>query len=255
MLKEYRSNFDQFCAPYLKQDDTDAYALKYQHSIKVCENATIIASYLTTDKIIIKLSQIAALLHDIGRFPQFDKYKTFNDKLSEDHAELSVQTIIQDNILKSLNKNEQHTILTAIKLHNKFSIEKEQLDNAEEMIARILRDADKLDIFRIMTDNEIYGKTGSVTNLLNQSNEPVYSESIKKSIRNSELASFDNIKTTCDFRLLQLSWIFDVNYPITLEIINQNHYIQKLIEQLPNKKSISTEINLINAKIKNYAIQ
>ena len=49
------------------------------------------------------LAQTMALLHDIGRFEQYAKYRTFVDKDSVNHAELSVKVIDSNNILESLD--------------------------------------------------------------------------------------------------------------------------------------------------------
>ena len=60
-----------------------------------------------------------SLIHDIGRFTQFIKYKTYDDLLSENHALLSAKIIEKENILSNYNEEEQKLILKAVSLHNK----------------------------------------------------------------------------------------------------------------------------------------
>jgi len=244
----YKSTFEKFCSSFLKNDESGAYLLKYNHSFEVLKNAEIIANNIGVNTNTQKLAQVAALFHDIGRFPQYNKYHTFNDAISEDHGELSVKTLIQHNILDALTTEEQKTITTAIKLHNKFTIENVELETVTENVAKILRDADKLDIFRIMTEKS------EPINFLNKSQHPLYSENIKQAILDNKLAKYEDVITTCDFQLLQLTWLSDINFQVTLNYISKNQYINKLIDQLPNKTSIKKEIEHINLKLTNYAI-
>lgn len=244
----YKSTFEKFCSSFLKNDESGAYLLKYNHSFEVLKNAEIIANSIGVNTNTQKLVQVAALFHDLGRFPQYKKYHTFNDAISEDHGQLSAKTMIEQKILAALPTAEQATIITAIKLHNKFSIENVELDGVTENVTKILRDADKLDIFRIMTE-----KTEPI-NFLNKSQQPLYSENIKHAILDNKLAKYEDVITTCDFQLLQLTWINDINFQATLDYISKNQYIDKLIDQLPNKTSIKKEIEHITLKLTNYAI-
>ena len=52
------------------------------------------------------MAETAALLHDIGRFEQFHRYKTFSDARSEDHAALGVDAIKEEGLLQSIDNEE-----------------------------------------------------------------------------------------------------------------------------------------------------
>lgn len=250
----YKGLFKQFCSSFIKNDDTGAYALKFKHSFEVLKNAESIAKSIELNPKITELVQAAALFHDVGRFPQFAKYQTFNDHQSEDHAELSVKTIVQNKFISTLTAKNQQIIITAIKLHNKFSISNVSLENDEQLVAKIIRDADKLDIYRIMTEKIAQECNTTPAAFQNRSDAPHYSDKIKQSILDNRLARFEDVTTTCDFQLLQLTWIHDINFPFTLESIAKNYYIEKLIEQLPNKKTIEKEIEHITLKLTTDAI-
>jgi putative nucleotidyltransferase with HDIG domain len=125
--------------------------LKEDHSIWVCENASMIAISEGMDEENYYLALAIALLHDIGRFEQISKYRTFNDRRSENHALLGVKILKSEGILAFVSPEEQEIILTAIQNHNLRNISAE-LDGKTLVHARLIRDADKLDIYKILDD-------------------------------------------------------------------------------------------------------
>jgi hypothetical protein len=43
-----------------------------------------------------------ALLHDVGRFPQYRRWRTFRDSESDNHARLSLEVIRHEAVLEHL---------------------------------------------------------------------------------------------------------------------------------------------------------
>ena len=90
--------FDGLKSRYLAYVDTfrapdgrlgEMLELKLQHTMRVVENATLIADGERFDAECRRAALAAALLHDTGRYEQLTKYDTFNDAESIDHAVLS----------------------------------------------------------------------------------------------------------------------------------------------------------------------
>src|SRR5574344_62848 len=121
---------------------------KYHHSYRVCELSDTIASSLNLSDEDKYLAHVIGLLHDIGRFKQLEVYHTMNDIESVDHALYGADLLFKDNLIDR-----------AIKNHNKLVIE-DGLNSQELLQAKIIRDADKIDIYNAFTDLGSYDVTG-----------------------------------------------------------------------------------------------
>lgn len=241
--------FDSYTSAYRKGADAQTHEIKYQHSIYVAQNCSQIARQEKFSENDTDLAEIIGILHDCGRFEQFKQYRTYNDKISKDHAAMSVKIIEQHSILNEFSSFEQDIILKSILLHNKREINRENLSALELPFIKLIRDADKADIFRVMKEQLMNPKINKKTLLLNQSEEIAYSTPIIDSIRKKELANLQDIKTMVDFRLIQLSWVFDVNYKSTLDLFKKQGYLLWLIDSLPGKELITDELVIIKNQL------
>ncbi len=212
--------------------------LKEEHTRCVCREANMICGFLGLDDEKRYLVETSALFHDIGRFTQFARYKTFNDAASENHALLGVEVLKKTKILSRLLPEEHELILKAVELHNVYKIP-EGLSEEELLFVKIVRDADKLDIFRVVTDYyaERFARPNPVMeNYLPESLE--YSMEIIDDIMNNRNSETKYIRTANDLRLFKLTWIFDVNFPVTLKAIKDKKYVEKTVAALPDTRDI-----------------
>src|SRR3989337_3205386 len=118
-LTFFKNWFIQFVKSYYSantEDQRNIY-LKEEHTFKVCENILEIIRGLKCSNEEMMLAEIIALFHDIGRFPQYAKYKTFRDHLSVNHGFLGAETLLQKRILKDLPVDEQESIVKAVRFH------------------------------------------------------------------------------------------------------------------------------------------
>jgi len=241
--------FYNYTASFLKNDDSSPYALKYQHTIRVAQNAKKIAIKNNFPEPDINLAETIGLLHDCGRFQQFAQYGTFNDRLSEDHAELSARLISSEKLLSKLNKTDSDIILKAVAFHNKKTLPTAELTDRELKFARIVRDADKVDIYHVMANQLKNPQIDHKTLFLNQSEEVAFSAPILDAIKNQHIANIEDMKTEVDFRMIQLSWVFDINFPASLELIKTQGNLNYLIDVLPAKELVKDELNIIKKQI------
>ena len=147
VFKEYTDAYDSA--------DTKVW-LKIEHSYKVCDLAAVIASSTDADEKDVELAWFMGLLHDIGRFEQLKRYGTFLDAHSIDHAELSADILFKEGVIDRFDTNglpDDVMVLTekAIRLHNKLNLP-EDLTERERLFCNVLRDADKVDIFRVLAE-------------------------------------------------------------------------------------------------------
>lgn len=120
---------------------------KHNHSYRVMGNSLFLAETLNLSETDKTLALIIGLYHDIGRFEQDKLYDTYNDNKTFDHADYGVKVLFEQNLIKQIPVEEKYynIIEKAVKNHNKYQIE-EGLSEQELLHAKIIRDADKIDI-------------------------------------------------------------------------------------------------------------
>lgn len=214
------------------------YDLKLLHTSNVCKNIIEIGKELELNKSDLNISEIIALFHDLGRFEQYFKYNTFADAKSENHSILAVKIINKNSLLEKFEGSTREIILKSILNHNKINIDHEK-DKRVLLFSKMIRDADKLDIFRIVT--EYYN------NKKNEKNEAIeleledndnYSKEIYDTVINQNVARYEDLKLSHDFKLLQLSWIYDINFFYSFKVIKEKDYLTSIYNVLPKNEQI-----------------
>lgn len=218
--------------------------LKYYHSLRVYELSNKIGKSIMFDNESMDIANLIAILHDIGRFEQIKIYNTLIDAKSTDHAQLGVEMLFDKNIIREfIGDNKYDNIIkTAIYYHNKFQLPND-LDKKTLPFCKIIRDADKLDIYKLITEDRplVINNDDEVTN------------SILTNFLDGNTADISKSKTSKDRVIFFLSFIFDLNYKYSLDYIIENNYIDKIIAPLDGelKKIIKDKLNdYIDEKIK-----
>ncbi len=211
--------------------------LKINHSRRVvADMEEIIEDFTITEKEKY-LARLIALYHDIGRFKQYQEYQTFSDYKSKDHGSLGVEVIKENKLIEDLDEDYQNIIYKAIEQHNKAEIEDHYFDSEKEMLfAKLIRDADKLDIFNIFVQRY---KNGSQEDfIIKLSTEPQISDDVYNKVLNKEAINYDKLKTLNDLKMMQLSWIYDINFDKTIEIIKEREYIDTIYNSMQKTKEV-----------------
>lgn len=166
------------------------------------------------------------------------KYNTFDDLKSVDHAELSVEILRNEGFLSKLGCENEEAVYTAILAHNKFEIPKKLTEN-EVMFAKILRDADKLDILKVLTD--YYSQRNSQPNHMLTWELPKgnsVSEAVEHDILAGKLVQKKDVISQFDVKIMQLSWVYDLNFKSSVEYAFQNRLFEKIYNTLPKNDKI-----------------
>lgn len=210
---------------------------KVHHSIRVSRISKEIANGLNLSDEEIDLAMLIGILHDIGRFEQFTVYKTYNDLKSIDHGRLGVDILTENNYIRKYISDDEYDniILKAIKNHNQLKIEK-SLSEKEELFSKIIRDADKIDI--IYEATEIFWKDEASDVEKQKISDEVFKEFkseviVENSLKKNNLDRFVGI----------ISFIFDMNFKVSLEILERKKYIKKMFERF-NFKDEDTQIKI-----------
>lgn len=220
--------------------------MKYQHCLKVANNARNIAEMLKMKESECNLAYICGLFHDIGRFRQYKVYQTFVDSQSIYHGELGVDVLDKLNILKSFDKKQARIIKDTVYNHGLLSIS----DNLKEdsiIYTKIIRDADKLDIYRIVTEYYRHSETRNVAIELGLFKEEKVSEQIIEALEKGEVIRKEELIYLNDFKILQISWIFDLNFDCTRKIILESGYIDLIIKSIEGEDIKSKLISIMDS--------
>jgi putative nucleotidyltransferase with HDIG domain len=223
--------------------------LKKEHTFRVCTEITgigVSAGLAETD---MRLAQTIALLHDIGRFEQYTRFKTFSDKLSVNHAELGVAVIKETGVLRDFPEAERHLITDSISFHNRPCLP-DGLTERTSLFAKLIRDADKLDIVHIMTAlyrNPDGGARKSFELAL--PDNPGLSPMAVKAIYRESIVNFADMHSPDDFKLLQMAWIFDLNFAWSLKEFHDRNYLASLREALPDSDTVRDLYSFLQIKL------
>ncbi len=241
-LARFRSWFMTYVSSY---PAADPIALKKEHSLKVCQEILSIGSQLNLDTDRMLLAETIALFHDIGRFEQYSRYRTFVDRRSENHAALGVKVLREKEILDLLDKRSRDVIFKSILNHNRLRIPEGEVESAV-FFSKLLRDADKIDIYRVVTD--YYRDPSAERNAaieLDLPDTPDVSDEILHCLKTGRLAEHRGLNSLNDFKLLQLGWVYDINFRPSLRIVRDRGYLTLLREALPQSGAIDDAYSVV----------
>jgi hypothetical protein len=245
--------FADYCRSFYTDNESDNrnYSLKEIHTRRVCGNMEFLTESLDLPPDDRAIAEIVALFHDVGRFEQYRQYATFRDDISENHATLGLKVLKAANVLSDLPGKVRRTICQAISLHNAFHIPA-AIQGRELLFTRLIRDADKLDIWRVF--DEFYGepeeKRASAAGL-GFPDLPGCSKEVIECIKRGEMVNLTMLKNLNDFKLLQLSWVFDLTFRASFSLLLERDYIGGIAKSLPKEDEVDGVIGIIRG----FAVQ
>ncbi len=252
-LDNLKNRFSEYVRSFYSSDPGEQanISLKEEHTFLVCKTIRLLAERLSLSPDKVLLAETIGLFHDIGRFPQYARYKTFRDSISVNHGKLGAQILTDKGLLSGFGQEESRTIINAVKFHNAFIAPR--MDNAEDsFFLRLVRDADKLDIWRVFLD--FFRSAGSEKASeagLGLPDTPGYSKEVLLLIHENKTVSHALLKNLNDLKLLQLSWVFDLNFQPSFELLKENRYLEKLAALLPQ----TNEIRRVSDHIHDFIIR
>lgn len=239
LLKECRLEFEESFQTLIMDSHENQTRVEdvRAHALRVVENTRLLAKFVLSNEEDVRIAELIALFHDLGRAALIVQGTESPTNISRDHAALSVKLMQQMDFYAGLSPEAQLVIVKAIDSHNKLKLPK--LDNEQvTLFARLLRDADKLDVFessyRFFKDRQ--GVQPMMTfDLINTAE---VSEKILRTIIAGKSALAEDMKTMNDYKLLLLSMSFDLNFKYTYRLLSEKQYIQKIYETLPKRDLI-----------------
>ena len=253
-LSYFKKWFAEYVAAYYTDNPVhdQTIRLKQEHTERVCKEIVMLGQAMQLVAQDMLLAETIALFHDVGRFQQYAVYGTFKDAISENHAELGLKELAKNNVLSNCSDMEQSIITKAISYHN-VRILPEDEDESSLFFAHLLRDADKLDIWRVFI--EYYARQEDEPNstiVLDMPDNQACSPAIIDALYDHRMADLKDMATLNDFKLLQISWVFDVNFRPTFRAVQERQYIEKIAATLPKTREISKVLTIVQAYLKTH---
>ena len=200
--------------------------LKRVHTGFVVKNAEAIADgegFTAEER---EVSLAAALLHDTGRYEQLKRYNTFKDSDSVDHAVFSHEIVVEKGWLDQAEKKVEgkgrggqwkDAILKAVLYHNRRDLPNElnlplststSSLHLASLAAHAVRDADKLDIFRVLEDQVEHTDWRSDSRAFwNLAVSAPPNPVVVECIESGQPVDYQNIQSLSDFVLIQVGWM------------------------------------------------
>lgn len=242
LLETLLCEMHEWMAAYMRSFYTEdaeiqqAIRMKEVHTGYVTSIAVELAEHLRLDAHDVRLAEVMGLFHDVGRFRQFTLYRTFNDAVSEDHAALGLKVLDELPFLSRLSPADEALVRFAILNHNKKVIAPTE-DMRQLFFARLLRDADKLDIFRVLRPF-----------LAPPDGTGISPDFLEKFIAGDQV-DYTKIRTMDDRKLVRLMWVYDVNFSWTLRRIRERGYIRDIIAHLPQEPRMALGVERLLAYV------
>lgn len=220
-FKDYISHYDM-SIPSIR--------LKVIHTYKVVEVSDYLCDQMHLSLEDKHLASLIALLHDIGRFEQWMRFQSFADYKTIDHALFSSQLLFDDGLIREFveDPSNDDIIKSAIEQHNKYKVD-DGFDERTLLFIHLIRDADKLDNFRVKEDERIEDILYASVDEVNQCH---ISPEVYQQMYHQELVYAPYRKTLLDMWLSYIAFIYDLYFDVSLKYIRDNHWIDRSFDRL-----------------------
>ena len=224
-IEKAEKAFENYVKNYNPEDEK--IRIKIGHIKRVEKQSEWIATSSGLDEENILLAKLIGLLHDIGRFEQVRRFHTFLDKMSVNHAEEGNRVLFEQGLIREFVADPQYDdiIRKAIGNHNKLQIE-DGLKERELLHAKIIRDADKSDIFPTILAT---GLQGNIAFPDRDTAKETITPTVFEKFMKQEPISYGEIQTNIDHMVIWVTYIYDINFGVTLQKIKEENYISRIL--------------------------
>lgn len=244
------ARFREYVGGFYTGNEAEDYPLKvkedhtfrvYRHALRIAGAEAAFAVPLAT-----KALGLAALFHDVARFSQYRKYHTFADSVSFNHGAEGARTILRQGFLASEGEGLRRMVLACVALHNRKTVPA-GLGGVTRDVLYALRDADKLDIMRVLADT-LEGESRDDVVLMHLQDEPArYSPKVLADCEAGRVAAYLDMRYYNDFRILLCSWLFDLGFAESRRIAKEEGHLDRLVQGLAGVPEVRERVKDIVA--------
>ena len=241
VFEEYLNGYDR---------ENDKVKLKIVHTYGVIRCSEAIGRRMGLQAEDMELAKLIALLHDIGRFEQLKRFNSFEAD-TMDHATYGVKVLFEEGMIRQFIEEDtwDDVIRTAIAKHSDYELTG-ITDERTLLHARLIRDADKLDNCRVKLVASIEAMLGVSEET---AGEGLISPAVWEScLRRESVLSADR-QVPVDYWVSYLAQYYDINFPETCEIIEEEDYITRIASRLTYKEQDTRDkIRILTEDLNRY---
>ncbi|MBQ9606553.1 MAG: HD domain-containing protein [Lachnospiraceae bacterium] len=230
-----RKNCEEFFGLYnvAKNDIYDMCELKIIHTRAVADNCLDIARNMGLDEYDCNIAWIIGELHDFARFGQAVVTGCLDDSDRFNHAHLGARILFThhliDDIIPDYDRicEADRLVMEKAVYHHSDYILPDDLTERELLFCKIIREADQLDIFRVIVESgwEInYGCT------LNELLQYDISDAMKDAFYEHRLAEYSKRVTPADFHMAHIALCFGLGSASARKRAIKQGYLEKMMD-------------------------
>lgn len=224
--------------------------LKIEHTYRVAEDADRISKSEHVAEEDKDLGWFLGMMHDIGRFEQLKNYHTFYDAKSVNHAAYGADILFHDRLIETMtdDRSEDALIEKAIRLHNVFELPK-GLTDRERFFCDLIRDADKVDILRVICVtpfDDIYNCTPEELRK-DTISQPAYEDLLHHRTVNRKTSS-----TYMDAYVNKISFVYGLVYQESFRIVEEQGYLDQLLSFESDNADTRAKMQHIREDVKQF---
>ena len=248
-IEHAKQEFENYLDEYDRQDEQ--IYLKIKHTYGVVKYAGEIARRMECSREDVELAELIGLLHDIGRFEQIRRFHSFEPG-TMDHAVFGAELLFgEEKMIRRFVREDlfDDLINAAIRKHSDFKLE--GIHDARTLFhAKLIRDADKLDNCRVKLVASIEAMLGVSEEI---AGEGLISPAVWEScLRRESVLSADR-QVPVDYWVSYLAQYYDINFPETCEIIEEEDYITRIASRLTYKEQDTRDkIRILTEDLNRY---
>lgn len=221
--------------------------LKVNHTYRVAALADQIEE---SEKENTSIGWLTGMLHDIGRFEQLRRFHTFVDRESIDHAEFGADLLFQDGLIRRFTEDDSEDVLLekAIRLHNKLDLPAELTDR-ERFYCNVIRDADKIDILKVICEtpfDDIYDCTPEEL-----AASPI-SDDVFQQIMDHKTIDRKISRTLMDVYLNKISFVYGLVFPESRVLIQQQGYLKQMMDFESTNADTRNKLQVVREDVEKY---
>jgi len=233
VLRRMRARFVRVAGEYERRlaGRGEHIVLKRDHSLRVHALASRIVAREGLSPA--RLYLAAALLHDFGRFPQYERFGTYRDDLSVDHGEEGARVLGGSGFLDEFGEEDRRRVVDVVRLHNKRELPGD-LDPLTASVCTVVRDADKLDIVPVVLARMMPGGPRDDVVTLGLPDVPgAWTPAVAETVARGANPAYADLRYVNDFKLLLASWGPQLVHASSRRIFAERGYLERLFSLLP----------------------
>ena len=249
-----RKNCEEFFSLYsfTKGQTSSMCSNKITHTRHVAENCTALAKYMGLDEYDCDMAWVIGELHDFARFGQAVATKTFRDSDRFNHAKLGARILFVHGMIEDIIPNysdipeQDRTVMyKAVYYHSDFALP-DGLTDRERIFCEIIRDADKLDIFR----NSLYGGWKATCGY---TEEEIFSSDISPKVEEAffrhETVNNSDIAFPADSHLRHIAMCFGLVSEAARNRAVEQGYLHRLMEHDFTRPDVQERYEKMKAQV------